>query len=74
MRPSKNQSGIGDIVYFADSYGSWQKGCIENISKLIRQYVPKQTDFDTLTDKQILHVQYKINRIPIEKIGFYDTS
>ena len=74
MRPSKKQLGIGDIVYFADPYGSWQKWCIENISKLIRQYVPKQTDFDTLTDKQILHVQYKINRIPIEKIGFYDTS
>ena len=74
MRPSKKQSGIGDIVYFADPYGLWQKGCIENISKLIWQYVPKETDFDILTDKQILHVQYKINRIPIEKIGFYDTS
>ena len=29
------------IVYFADSYCSWQKGAIENANKLIRKYIPK---------------------------------
>ena len=33
---------IGAKVYFADPYSSWQKGCIENTNKLIRQYILKK--------------------------------
>ena len=29
------------IVYFADAYSSWQKGCVENTNKLICRYIPK---------------------------------
>ena len=53
-------------VYFADSYSSWQKGAIENANKLIRQYIPKGTDFRDLTDEYIHSVQLKINRRPRE--------
>ena len=57
-------------VYFADPYSSWQKGAIENANKLIRQYIPKGTDFDDITDEQIKQIQYKINRRPRKKLGF----
>ena len=43
---------LGAIVYFADPYASWQKGAIENTNKLIRQYIPKQANFDDITDKK----------------------
>ena len=66
----KISKALGTTVYFADPYSSWQKGCIENTNKLIRQYIPKGTDFETLTDKQILQIQYKINRRPREKLNF----
>ena len=66
----KISQALGATVYFADPYSSWQKGCIENTNKLIRQYIPKGTDFDTLTDEQILQIQYKINRRPGEKLNF----
>lgn len=37
--------GLPDvIVYFADSYCSWQKGAVENVNKLIRQYIPKKIE------------------------------
>ncbi len=36
----------GVVVYFADPYASWQKGLVEHTNKLIRQYVPKGSDFD----------------------------
>ena len=54
----------GVTVYFADSYCSWQKGAVENINKLIRQYIPKGTDFATVTDSFIMNIQKKLNRRP----------
>ena len=37
----KISQALGATVYFADPYSSWQKGCIWNTNKLIRQYIPK---------------------------------
>lgn len=59
-----------NLVYFADSYASWQKGAIENANKLIRQYIPKGTDFSTLSDRFIHQIQLKINRRPRKKLNF----
>lgn len=59
-----------NLVFFADSYSSWQKGAIENVNKLIRQYIPKGTDFSHLSDAFIRRVQHKINRRPRKKLGF----
>ena len=61
---------IHNLVFFADSYCSWQKGAIENANKLIRQYIPKGTDFSSLSDAFIHKIQYKINRRPRKKLNF----
>jgi len=58
-------------VFFADSYCSWQKGAIENANKLIRQYIPKGTDFTTITPAFIKKTQAKINARPREKLNFF---
>ena len=58
------------IVYFADSYCSWQKGAIENANKLIRKYIPKKSNFNDFSDKRIMEIQKKLNRRPREKINF----
>jgi IS30 family transposase len=60
----------GQKVYFADSYCSWQKGCIENTNKLIRFYFPKGTDLKALTDEQVKWVQKKLNMRPRKKLDF----
>ncbi len=57
-------------VYFADSYASRQKGAIENADKLIRQYIPKGTDFNSVSDSFIRKVQAKINERPRAKPDF----
>ena len=58
------------IVYFADSYSSWQKGAIENANKLIRKYIPKRANFEDFSDRRISNIQKKLNRRPREKLNF----
>ena len=36
---------LGTTVYFAHRYCSWEKGAIENMNGLVRQYIPKRTNF-----------------------------
>ena len=50
---------IGVKVYFADPYSSWQKGAIENINGLIRQYIPKNTSFSNINHQQITKIMHK---------------
>ena len=63
-----NETGIP--VYFARPYHSWERGCNENTNGLIRQYIPKGTDFDTLSDEYIQYVQEKLNRRPRKRLNF----
>ncbi len=57
-------------VYFTHPYSSWEKGNVENTNKLIRQYIPKGTDFQEYTDEYIKQVQVKINARPRKKLNF----
>lgn len=57
-------------MFFAHPYSSWEKGCIEYHNKLIRQYIPTGTDFDTVTDEMLKEIVIKINRRPRLKLDF----
>ena len=39
-------------------------------NKLIRQYIPKQANFDDFTDKKMASIQKKINSSPRQKLRF----
>lgn len=56
--------------YFAHPYASWERGLSEYSNKLIRQYIPKQSDFRNFDDEFIKQVQYKINRRPRKNLNF----
>ena len=58
------------VVYFTDSYSSWQKGAVENANKLIRRYIPKKANFNDFSDRKIMEIQKKINRRPREKLDY----
>lgn len=61
---------LGIRFYFAKPYHSWERGSNENTNGLIRQYIPKGTDFDTLTQDDILAIQEKINNRPRKRLAF----
>ncbi len=56
--------------YFAHPYSSWERGLSEYSNKLIRQYIPKKSNFDTFDDDFIKQVQHKINRRPRKNLDF----
>lgn len=56
--------------YFCDPYSSWQKGGVENLNKLIRQYLPKKASFDKVTEKDILFVQERLNNRPRKSLNY----
>ena len=63
--------GLEDVtVYFADSYCSWQKGAVENVNKLIRQYIHKKANFNEFSDNYIKKVGKKLNLRPRKKLNF----
>ena len=55
-------------VYFARPYHSWERGTNENTNGLIRQYFPKGTDFDSVTDEEIEAVEWKLNKRPRKRL------
>jgi len=61
---------LGVQVYFTDPYSSWQKGAIENVNGLIRQYIPKSTSFENISHQYVAKIVDKINHRPREKLNF----
>jgi IS30 family transposase len=56
--------------YFAHPYSSWERGLSEYSNKLIRQYIPKKSNFNNFDEKFIKQVQHKINRRPRKNLEF----
>lgn len=56
--------------FFANPYHSWERGLNEYQNKLIRQYIPKKTDFKEVEQSQILHYQNELNNRPRKKLGY----
>ena len=55
--------------FFARTYASWERGLNENTNGLIRQYFPKKTQFNHITDQQIQTVMEKLNNRPRKYMG-----
>lgn len=50
--------------FFAQPYSPWQRGLNEYNNKLIRQYLPKKTDFNLINYKTINMIISKLNNRP----------
>jgi IS30 family transposase len=57
-------------VYFAHPYASWERGTNENTNGLIRQYVPKGSDFSSLSVDLISFVKERLNDRPRKCLDF----
>lgn len=56
--------------YFAKPYHSWERGANENLNGLIRQYFPKKSTFENITEEQIQTVINTLNNRPRKRFGY----
>ena len=64
------ERAISIDIYFAEPYCSWQRAINENTNGLLRQYLPKKTDFTGLTQAQLKTYVDKLNNRPRKKLGY----
>jgi IS30 family transposase len=61
---------LGTKVYFAKPYASWQRGSNEHANGILRRYLPRATDLDMLTDKELQNIVNQINDRPRKILGY----
>ena len=57
-------------TYFCDPFASWQKGGVENMNKLIRQYLPRSTNMHLITCEHLLQIQERLNNRPRKSLNY----
>jgi transposase, IS30 family len=58
------------VSYFCDPYASWQKGSVENLNGLVREYFPKKFNLDTVKEKEVYVVQERLNNRPRKVLNY----
>ena len=71
---NRDHEDWGMKTFFCDPYSSWQKGGIENANKMLRVFFPKNTDFSTVTQKQIDDACDIINNKPRKILGYHSAK
>ena len=61
---------LGIDFYFCDPYSSWQRGLNEHTNGLIRQYIPKKSRFENISNEEIVNIQNRLNHRPRKSLNF----
>jgi len=56
--------------YFATPYHSWERGTNENLNGLLRQYLPKRSNLQGLTQRHCDAIARQLNTRPRKRLGF----
>ena len=64
------ERATGVTFYFATPYHSWERGTNENTNGLIRQYLPKRSSMQDLTQSQCSTIACILNNRPRKRYSF----
>lgn len=72
--PELLEKAVGLRVFKTQPHSPWQRGCIENLNGLIRQWFRKGTCFDDVTRYQISQVEHSLNNRPRKRLNYQTPS
>ena len=61
---------MGLDTYFANPYAAYERGTNENTNGLLRQYLPKNTNFREIAESQLQSYVRQLNNRPRKKLGY----
>ncbi len=61
-------------TYFCDAFASWQKGAVENMNGLIRQYLHRNCSLGSFSQHEVDQIIFKINHRPKKSLNFLSSS
>lgn len=61
-------------VFFCDPHSPWQRGSNEQFNGLLRDFFPKGTDFNLVTDEELAHAQHLLNTRARKTLGYWTPS
>lgn len=57
-------------VYFANPHCPWERGTNENTNGLLRDWLPKGSDFSQVTDQQLAEIERSLNNRPRKCLNY----
>lgn len=60
----------GTKVYFAHPYSSYERGINERHNRILRRFIPKGTDINTVSEEELEQIQDLINGLPRKRLGY----
>lgn len=57
-------------VYYCQTHSPWQKGSNENMNGRLRRYLPRGTQINQISQRELDHLAEKMNTLPRKCLGF----
>ena len=71
---NKNHEDVAEALsvktFFCNPYSSWEKGSVENTIGRIRRFIPKGSDVNAYTNKEIAKIEHWLNHTPRKCLGY----
>jgi len=71
---SNNEKEVAQALdtkfYFANPYHSWERGLNEHTNGLIRQYLPKKSEFKNVSKAEITMIQNRLSHRPRRVVDY----
>ena len=61
---------LGTRSYFCTPFHSWEKGTVENTIGLVRRWLPKKTNFATVSNRQVKAIERWLNHRPRKCLNY----